>query len=234
MAFELQEVTQVLVTNSNPRRELHGEDNVRAMDISFALKGENTLLDLIQPGLREHHYFNKAMKDGQETLPDVLVPLPNLRFQKLPTAYHYAKGEKWRGYRLVRDFGTKDAHFDFTDVVLSNLHYELFEGGSCTVYFTIQYNGEELQNNDLYGELSGLASEGDIHIKLLAPPELVAAKKGYRAGHPDTPQQAAQGLQDGQQQLGVGDDDSDPDDIGPGPQFPQTPEEALAAGVGAE
>ena len=222
MAFELTDVAKVTVTNSNPRRELHGEDKVRAIDISFSLKGENTLLDLIEPGLRAHHYYNKALKDGQEALPEMIVPLPNLRHPKLPTTYSYAKGEKWRGFRFLRDFGVADDHMDFTDVVLSNIHYEIFEGGSCTIFWTIQYNGDELQDNDVYGELSGLASEGEIHIKLLAPAELVAAKKGYRAGKPDTP--PSTGLQDGQQQLGDG--EGDPDDIGPGPK---TPEEALAA-----
>lgn len=245
MPFELTDVTKVTVTNANPRRELHGEASVRAIDISFSLTGENTLLDLIQPGLREHHYFNKALKDGQESVPGIIIPLPNLRFPRLPTTYNFAKGEKWRGYRLLRDFGMADDHIDFTDAVMSNLHYEVFEGGSCTVFWTIQYNGEELQDNDLYGELSGLASEGDIHIKLLAPAELVPAKKGYRAGQPDTAPPPNSGLQDGQQQLGVG-DDKDPDDIGPGPKTaeekaawpfpnsPQTPEEALTAAAGAD
>ncbi|CAN7323095.1 hypothetical protein LJR084_001865 [Variovorax sp. LjRoot84] len=187
MSFQLEEVTQILVTNANPRRELHGEERVRAIDIAFSVKGENTLLDLIEPGLREHHYFNKALKDGQEALPGVIIPLPNLRYPKLPQAYSYAKGEKYRGYRFIWDWGTDGAHVDFTDVVLANLHYELHEGGSVTIMGTIQYNGEELQDNDVYGELSGLASEGEIYAKLLAPAELIPVKKGYRAGKPDTP-----------------------------------------------
>ena len=183
--FQLEEVTQVTITNANARRELHGQEKVRAIDIVFALKGENTLLDLIKPGLREHHYFNKAMTSGQETLPDVVIPLPNLRHPELPLAYTYRKGEKSRGYRFIWDRGLQDVHLDLTDVVLTNLHYEINEGGSVCVMGTIQYNGDELQGNDLYGELSGLASEGDIHIKLLAPAELMPVKKGYRAGRPD-------------------------------------------------
>lgn len=92
MPFQLELVTQVVVSNANPRRELHGEDKVRAIDLSFSLTGENTLLDLIEPGLREHHYFNKALKDGQEALPGVVIPMPNLRYPKLPQSYSYAKG----------------------------------------------------------------------------------------------------------------------------------------------
>lgn len=187
MPFELQELTQVNITNANPRRELHGDERVRAIDLSFSLTGENTLLDLIEPGLREHHYFNKALKDGQEALPGVVIPLPNLRYPKLPQSYAYGKGEKFRGYRFIWDWGTDGDHADFTDVVLANLHYELSEGGSVTVMGTIQYNGEELQDNDVYGELSGLASEGEIYMRLLAPAELLPVKKGYRAGKPDTP-----------------------------------------------
>jgi len=187
MPFQLSEVTKITVTNANPRRELHDEERVRAIDIAFSITGENTLLDQIEPGLREHHFCNKALKDGQETLPDVAIPLPNLRFPFLPTAYAYRKGEKWRGYRFIWDWGTEGAHVDFTDVVLANLHYEIAEGGSVVVMGTIQYNGDELQDNDLYGELAGLASEGDIFIQLLAPAELLPVKKGYRAGKPDTP-----------------------------------------------
>ncbi|MGJ3704599.1 hypothetical protein [Variovorax sp. AFSI2.2] len=187
MSFQLEKPTQIAITNANPRRELHGEEKVRAIDIAFSLTGENTLLDMIEPGLREHHYCNNALKAGQELLPGVAIPLPNLRHSKLPTSYHYAKGEKWRGYRFIWDWGTDDAHVDFTDVVLANLHYEVSEGGSVTIMGTIQYNGEELQDNDVYGELSGLASEGEISVTLLAPAELIPVKKGYRAGKPDTP-----------------------------------------------
>lgn len=187
MSFQIEKPTQILITNANPRRELHGTEKVRAIDIVWALTGENTLLDLIEPGLREHHYCNHALKSGQETLPNVVIPLPNLRHPKLPTKFKYADGEKWRGYRFVWDWGTEEDHVDFTDVVLANLGYELNEGGSVTIKGTIQYNGEELQDNDLYGELSGLASEGEISVMLLAPAELMPAKKGYRAGRPDTP-----------------------------------------------
>lgn len=226
MPFQLESVTKVTITNANPRRELHGEDLVRAIDISFCLSGDNTLLDLIEPGLREHHFYNKAIKDGQETLPDVIIPLPNLRFPKLPLVYPYAKGEKWRGYRLIRDYGLEEESFDFTDVVLASLRYEFQEGGSsCKIFGTLQYNGEELEDNETYGMLSGLASEGDIHVKLLAPPELVVAKKGYRAGKPDTPPPAAD---DGQGELGDGDGEGDTE--GEESELPAgSPEAALAA-----
>lgn len=220
MAFELAEPTSVTITNANPRRELHGEEKVRAIDLSFTLKGENTLLDLIEPGLRQHHYCNKAAKDGQEEIPGIIIPLPNLRHPQLPQLYHYGKGQKWRGYRFIWDWGLDESHVDFTDAVLSGLQYELSEGGSVTIKGTISYNGEELENNDLFGELSGLAAEGEISITLLAPAELVQAKKGYRAGRPDTPPTTAGS--DDQLELDSGSDEDASDDA------ELTPEQALA------
>ena len=79
-----------------------------------------------------------------------------------------------------------DHGVDFRDVVLANLQYEIFECGSVEAKGTIQYNGEELQDNILYDELSDLASEEPILIKRLPPNIAQVAKRGYRAGKPDT------------------------------------------------
>lgn len=230
MAFELAESTAVTITNANPRRELHGDEKVRAIDISFQLTGENILLDLLEPGLREHHYFNKAVKDGQVALPGVLIPLPNLRHPLLPTSFEYARKQRWRGYRFIWDWGIDGARVDFSDAVLTGLHYDLFEGGSVTIKGKVQYNGDELLDNDLFGELSGLAAEGEIYIKLLAPAELLQAKKGYRAGRPDTP--ASQPDNADQQELEVGGEEEPPTD--PNHPVNQTPEDAFAAAVTGE
>ena len=113
----------------------------------------------------------------------------------------YDKGQKWRGYRLIRDYGLQEASFDYSDVVLSNLRFDPVEGGSVKLYFTLQYNGEELQDEATLGMLTGLARVGEAHFRLLAPPELVPVKKGYRAGKPDTP---ADKVDDGQRSLEEG------------------------------
>lgn len=218
MTFELAELTKATCTNANPRRELHGDEKVRAIDLTFALTGENTLLDLIEPGLREHHFMNKALKAGQEVLPEVVIPLPNLRFPNLPVSYNYTlPGKKLRGYRLIRDFGLQEESIDFSDAALGSVHYELNEGGSVKITFSVSYNGDELQDNDLFGLLSGLASEGDVHIRLLAPAALQPAKKGYRAGKPDTP--AESDGDDAQGSLVDGEDEPT--------ETPGTPEQAL-------
>lgn len=236
--FQLTEVAKVVCTNANPRRELHGKELVRAIDLTFNIQGDNTLLDLIEPGLRARFFHSKALDARQETVEGIEVPLPDLRHPNLPTESIAYEQKKCRGYRWIWDWGIEGDHVDFTDCAIGSLKIvKIKQGGSCALAFTVSYNGEELNDNALYGELSGLASEGEVYIKLLAPPELMPVKKGaYRAGKPDTPQTPAGG--DGQGELGEGDDDQqDGDSEGgaddayggePDALDPATPEGALA------
>lgn len=229
MSFELPNVTQVTVTNANVRRELHGEEHVRSVDLSMKIQGENTLLDLIEKGLREHHYCNKALQAGQEVLPDVIIPLPNLRHPHLENKQRYGGKQKLRGYRFVLDYGLGgDSGLDFSDCVLTGIWYELSEGGSVEIGWTVQYNGDELGDDETYGRLAGLATVGECHVQIIAPPVLTLVKgKGYRSGHPDTPASAG-GDDDGQQELGDGEEEGGGEDLDP-----STPEGAFAAAAGA-
>lgn len=222
--FQLPEVTAVRCTNANPRVEFHGDEQHRAVDLTFEVKGENILLDAIAPGLRAHHYCNRALDAKQEPLPDVIVPLPNLRFTQLPTSIRWDH-PKSRGFRWIWDWGREAQHVDFTDAALGSLSYTLHEGGSVEVKFTVSYNGDELADNALFGELCGLAAMGEVHIQLLAPPELVPVKKGWRSGKADTPAATDGGAP--LLETGPGDDDADEDDTGDHPEG--TPESALAA-----
>lgn len=225
MPFELPEPTQVEITKVNVRTELHGEERVLAVDIRCRLKGENTILDLIKPGLREHYYFNKALKDGQVGLPDVIIPLPNLKHPELPTegiAFEHGPKGRSRGYRLVRDYGTDEHRWDFSDVVVASMQLkELLEGGSAIIEWTLQYNGDELGDEATLNSIVRLGVDGHMHMKLLAPPELAPVKKGYRAGKADTPQTKAG--DDGQGELG-GEGEGEEQELDP-----ESPEGRLAA-----
>jgi hypothetical protein len=184
--FQLKEVREVAFTNSNPRSEFHGEDHVRAIDIAMQIEGSNDLLDLIESGLRAHHYMNREADSGQQLLVDALRHLPDLRFPKLTRSHAYAKGEHWKGYRFVIDYGLDERAVDLSDCVLTGLRYELQEGGSVTIGFTVQFNGDELNDDRLYGRLAGLATLGEGHVQLLAPATLLPVRKGWRSGRADT------------------------------------------------
>jgi hypothetical protein len=136
--FQLTETTPVRCTNANPRTELHGKDEdgrdnrVRAMDLTFEYTTENTVLDQIAPGLRQHFFRNKAADASQESLPDVVIPLPNIRFPQLKTDDIKWDQPKSRGYRWVWDWGREERHVDFTDCAMGSLALTLHEGEAST------------------------------------------------------------------------------------------------------
>lgn len=188
MPFELLTVTEVTFTNANPRAEFHGEEHVRAIDLSISIEGSNELLDMIEPGLLVHHYTNRAAKQGQDQLPEMIAALPNLRHPKLPTTYRYAKDDKPRGYKLEIDHGLGDRNLVLEDCVRGSLAYEIFEGGSVRVDIVLQHNGERLGDNALFGRLASLPAQGTGHILLQAPLQPVLVKgRGWRSGKADTP-----------------------------------------------
>jgi hypothetical protein len=194
MPFELPQVTAVTCTHANTRVEMHGKtDKVRAIDLRWRLTGDNHLLDLIQPGLREHFFRNKEVEDAiaagqQQLLPNEAIPLPNLRYPLLATENVKWSDKAHHGYRWLWDWGTEADHYDFTDVAVSNITIEsMQEGGTVSILFTTQYNGEELNDNATYGELAGLAAMGELHIQLLAPAKLLPVTKGWRSGKADAP-----------------------------------------------
>lgn len=228
--FQLPEVTPVRCTNANPRTELHGKDEdgkekrVRAMDLTFEYSTENTVLDEIAPGLRGHFYRNKAADAAQEPLPDVVIPLPNIRYPQLKTDEVKWEQPKSRGYRWIWDWGREERHVDFTDAAMGSMFVTLREGGTVDVKFTVSYNGDELNDNEVYGELCGLATMSDVHIQLFAPAELIPVAKGWRSGKADTPQ-----LKDGGGEL------LDTDPNGELEEQPEgTPEGALAGAIAAD
>lgn len=178
MTFELKAVTAVKLTHVNVRRELHGEDHVPAMDLSMRLEGSNELLDLLDPALRTSLYFNAAAKAGQESLPEVLAHLPNLRLAKLNAQkFSWAKGERHKGYRMVLDYGLgDDISISLDNCTVTGWRFETKEGGTVVLEWVVQYAGEKL-TAETRGKLTGLTDE-PIHIQLFSPetPQIVKGK----------------------------------------------------------
>lgn len=121
--FQLENVTECECSHVNIREENHGEEKVLAVDLAFWKEGGNELLDLFHPEIRTTLYCNRAAQEGQETLPDLLAVLPNLRLSGLPDRMHWGGNDKFAGYRLSVDYGLggEESNVDLTECVLAGL-----------------------------------------------------------------------------------------------------------------
>ena len=82
--FEFPSLIAVQLLNVNTRKELHGEEHVQAVDLSFKADFPNTILnDAFALGLRESMYHNPAAEAGQTEIDGIDSTLPVLRFPKL-------------------------------------------------------------------------------------------------------------------------------------------------------
>jgi hypothetical protein len=213
MNFELKEVTEVLLSNINIRRELHGDEHVIAVDLSMTKEGGNELLNLIDPAIRTALYHNAAADKGQEALPEVLAVLPNLRLPKLSNQkFTWGGKDKYKGYRLILDYGLgpDQSNVDLDECTVGGFRFETKEGGTVVLSWLVQYAGE-LLTEEVRGRLTGLTQE-KIHVQILAPAVLQLVKGGKS--------KAPAGDGDGDDLLGgEGDEDPDADE--------DTPEKAM-------
>ena len=203
MPFELLTTTAATLKTLTPRTEKHGDDDVSAVSLGLSITGPNTMLDSLQPGLRDALY--KA-KDDEPLLPGIEATTPLLRSAGIEAVKLTAKFEGWT-LRI-------DAHIDDGDpFVLGACKVDKFavvpsQGGSIELLFRVGTSDiDQTEAGWLFGHLSQ-----ELWITLTAPPKTDTSIDGT-VGHP--------GASDGQGEL-LGDDEDDPD----------TPEGALAATQG--
>lgn len=193
--FAFRTTTDVSLTHVNFRKELHGDEHVQAVDLTMGVDVPNTLLDTIQPGLREALYYNADASAGQVTIVDLPETLPNLRFPRLNSGKFSLddKKNKLAGYELFIDYGLGDERsnmvFDCCKVVKRAI--ETKEGGTVHLSWQVQYSGDRL-DQETCGKLALL--EQDLIAIRLIPPVVTAAPQDD--GRPENP---------------FGDDDDDAD-----------------------
>jgi hypothetical protein len=217
--FEFPTPIWVQLLNVNTSKELHGEEHVQAVDLSFKCDFANTVLNtLFAPGLREALYHNPAAEQGQETIDGVESTLPVLRFPKFNgQRFTWGGKDKLVGYTLRIEFGLGDfvSNIELELCKVSGRVVEIKEGGTVTVLWKVQ-NASDRLDADTCGKLVLLGGE-EVTMSLRAP----TVQQDDEKEELENPF-----LNSDPAPL-----DRDPDDIGDGPLFPETPEEALAAAV---
>lgn len=208
--FELTTPTNALLKTFSPRVEKHGEDEVSAATLGLRIIGANTLLDLLQPGLRTMLY---TAPEGQESLPGVEPSTPLLRAKGVESVKLAACFEGWT---LKIDHGIDERD----PFVIGGSKVDKFvvvpkEGG--TVEIDLRVGSSDIDESEagwLYGR-----QRQDISITLHAPKAPAAAIDGsteaFKADHPGAADGQAD-LLDGGQDAGeaFADAHGGPDDEG--------------------
>lgn len=227
--FVFDQITEVTLSHINIRREFHGDEHVHAVDLSMRLEASNNVLDKVEPKLREALYCNRAATAGQELLPEVMAVLPNLRFPRLNNQkFVYGKGDRLKGYSLTIDYGLgpEQSNVDLDGCTVTSLRFEVKEGGTVVLEWTVQYAGDKL-DSDVRGLLTGLTGE-NIHIRLLPEPGMQVVRGKEKAA----PAATGDGMDEGEDMFAGG---GEPPEEEAGKQE-DSPEAALmraAEGAGA-
>lgn len=188
IAFELPGSTELLLSKFQTRAEHHGDVMVTAMDMAVEWTTSNRSLDMLHPQLREKlcsavpPEMTSSGDQGQLDVNDS-GDLVFMMFKRLGMPL------KWdlelTGYNMVVDWGTSD---EYMTVMLCKLHkfeFELIEGGSCLLRWTISSSADI--SEQFVGHM-GVLQQQKIYLRLLAPqPDTIdasssgdAKKKGGR------------------------------------------------------
>lgn len=178
--FQLLEFTEVHVASVTNRAETHGEDKVPAVSLGLELTGANSLLDSIDPKIREALY---TTIEGQDQLPGVEVTMPVLRCNSfdrhtLPTSYE--------GWTLQVDDGIDDTKpISFGGCKVDKFSFEAKQGGSVELRFRV---GTSDVDADKLGKLA-MHNGQSIWITLRAPekkPDAIdGSSEAFEKDHPD-------------------------------------------------
>jgi hypothetical protein len=196
--FTLDTPTPAKLTSVNCRSELHGKENVPAVDLKFTFDAQNIILSEFDDWLLTALYYRndkpseaeaaQGSLDGVEVVSDV----PNLRMPLLASPIKWTK--EYTGYELTIDMGLGGkSNVVLGDCAVNNVAFEPKEGG--TVAVTVRVQCTKGLTEKVLGKLATLVQH-DVAI-LLSPPEVTEpqqpiepASGGDNWPFPKTPEQA--------------------------------------------
>lgn len=173
--FQLAEFTKATINSVTPRVEKHGDEDKPAVSIKLSIEGPNTLLDAIDPGIRQALY--KAKPDETPELPGVEPATPILRCNAFDKHTLTASHEGWT---LAIDSEVDDTQpMKFGGVKVDRFVVEAKQGG--TIVLSIRLGTSDV-DADRLGWL-GMHNGESIWITL-TPPEPKPEAIDGTTGHP--------------------------------------------------
>lgn len=179
--FQITETTEAHVASVANRTEKHDDDDVPAVRLTLQIEAANTLLDCIDPSIRQALY--KAV-EGQDQLPGVEPTTPVLRCNSFGTIELDRTHEGWT---LEIDQGIDEAEpMTFTGCKVDKFRVEAKQGGSVVLRLRI---GTSDVDADRLGALA-MHNGQSIFMRLIAPKPKAEAIDGT-VGHPGAAAAAA-------------------------------------------
>lgn len=178
--FQLESSTEVRVASVTNRIEKHGDEDTPAVSLALELTDANTMLDLIDPKIREALY--KAV-EGQDQLPGVEVSTPVLRCNAFD---RHTLATAYEGWTLSVDDNMDEASpMVFGGVRVDKFVVEAKQGGNVVLRFRC---GTSDVDADKLGKLA-MHNGQLIWITLSAPKPgaepIDGTTAAFKKDHPD-------------------------------------------------
>ena len=171
--FEFTSWTTLKLDSFSTRIEHHGEAHVLAVDLGVTLKAHNSILDLLNPRLRQRFYMNLSEEEkarvvrehGQAAMDLPISDLPNIAFPDLDYPLKFTK--EYSGHVCTIEHGIDDTTAIVLDLCkLKSFRITPIEGGSVEIKFMISSAA------DIDERVTGtmpMKQQTDIRMKLVAP-----------------------------------------------------------------
>jgi hypothetical protein len=204
--FQILSMTEARLATLTPRAQKHGDEEVPAVSLGLELTVANTLLDCIDPAIRQTLY--KAV-EGQDQLPGVEPATPVLRCNSFEK---HTLPRKYEGWTLQVDDGIDDTQpMTFSGCKVDKLSIEAQQGGSVILRLRVGTSDLDAERSGMLGMHVGQS----IWITLTAPEKQPDAIDGttaaFEADHPEASDMFAAAHADGEVGDG-GTDDDGPED----------------------
>lgn len=177
--FKIEDLTEVTLNAVTNRVEKHGDDDAPAVTLALSLTGPNTLLDAIDPQIRQALY--KAV-DGQESVPGVEPTTPVLRCNSFDSIALTTSHEGWT--LEVDDSATAHEPMKLGGCKVDKLRIDARQGGSVELAFRV---GTSDVDGDRLGWLA-MHNRGSVWVRLLPPkaPEkaIDGSAEAFERDHP--------------------------------------------------
>ncbi|MCX7902112.1 MAG: hypothetical protein N2483_07465, partial [Burkholderiaceae bacterium] len=178
--FQLPDTTEASLTSVTNRVERHGDDEHPAVSLGISIDAANTVLDRIDPHIREALY---KPVEGQELLPGIEPSTPVLRcnsFDKLSLTTSH------EGWTLEVDEGIDESKpLVFGGCKIDRFVVEAKQGGSIVLRFRVSTSDVDA---DKLGKLA-MHNGQAIWMRLIAPQPLAdvidGSTEAFAADYPD-------------------------------------------------